>query len=89
MHLRVRELGEDAVLDRTLVTIRFHSSLPVHAIRDPYFWTAISNPKTIAASSWLSTVTRRPRSMTETFPFSMYDTSPVFRLIVQMRVAAI
>ncbi len=70
-------------------TIRFHSSVPVQAILDPYFWTAISNPKTIAASSRLSTVTMRPRSMTETRPLSMYDTSPVLRLIVQICGVAI
>jgi hypothetical protein len=71
------------------VTIRFQSMLPVHAMCGPYFWTAISNPKRTAASSWFSTVTMRPRSMTETRPLSVYETSPVLRLIVQMRVAAI
>jgi hypothetical protein len=76
-------------LTAVIVTIRFHRSVPVQAIRDPYFWTAISNPKTIAASSWLRTVTMRPRSMAETYPLSMYDTSPVFRLIVQIRPVAI
>ena len=54
----------------TFVTIRFHSTLPSHAMRDPYFWTAISNPKRTAALSWLRTVTMRPRSMTETCPLS-------------------
>jgi hypothetical protein len=33
----------------TFVTIRFHSTLPSHAMRDPYFWMAISNPKRTAA----------------------------------------
>jgi len=72
-----------------MATIRFHSSLLEHAMRDPYLWMAISNPKRTAASSWLSTVTTRPRSMTETRPLRTYETSPVLRLIVQMRVAAI
>ena len=71
------------------MTIRFHSMLPVHAMRGPYFWMAISNPKRTAALSWLSTVTMRPRSMTETFPFSVYETSPVLRLIVQTRAVEI
>jgi len=56
----------------TFVTIRFHSTLPSHAIRGPYFWMAISNPKRTAALSWLRTVTMRPRSMTETCPLSAY-----------------
>ena len=34
----------------TLTTCRFQSSPPEQAMRDPYFWTAISSPKTIAAS---------------------------------------
>ncbi len=31
------------------VTIRFHSTLPSHAIRGPNFWMAVSNPKRTAA----------------------------------------
>ncbi len=73
----------------TFVTIRFHSTVPSHAMRDPYFCRAISNPKRTAALSWLRTVTTRPRSMTETCPFNVYETSPVLRSIFQMRVAAI
>jgi hypothetical protein len=33
------------------VTIRFHSTLPSHVMRDPNFWMAISNPKRTAALS--------------------------------------
>jgi len=71
------------------MTIRFHSTVPAHAMCGPYFWTAISNPKRTAALSWLSTVTMRPRSMTETWPFNVYETSSVLRSIAQTRVVAI
>ena len=71
------------------VTMRSHSAEPAHEMRGPDFWMAISKPKRTAALSWLSTVTMHPRSMTETCPLSALDTSPVFRLIVQMRVVEI